>query len=250
MSKSKEEGVLFYKTLEQDGIEEIYVEPVSKGVTVEKISEPEEPRETEVKAEVKESQPSQDSSASNPIRDQLIKLREEALACRKCAELASTRTKVVFGAGNVKARLMFVGEAPGRDEDLQGLPFVGRAGKLLTKIIEAMGLDRKKVFIANTLKCRPPKNRVPLPEEMANCEHFLTKQIELIDPEVICALGSSAARALLKTEEPISKLRGKFLEFQGRKLMCTYHPAYLLRNPSEKATVWEDMKQIMKVLSS
>lgn len=174
-----------------------------------------------------------------------MKLREEALACTKCSDLYGTRTKVVFGSGNIKARLMFVGEAPGYDEDQQGLPFVGAAGQLLTKIIESIGYSRNQVFIANTLKCRPPGNRQPKPDEIANCWPFLQKQIELIKPEIICALGSFAAQTLLKKADSISRLRGKFFDFgNGIKVMCTFHPAYLLRNPEEKRKVWEDMKTI------
>ena len=171
----------------------------------------------------------------------------EALSCKRCS-LAASRTNAVFGSGNMKAQLMFIGEAPGRDEDLQGLPFVGRAGALLTKIIEAMGLKRKDVYIANIVKCRPPDNRNPLPTEMLACEEYLTKQIGVIKPRVICALGKVSAQALLKTQEPISKLRGVFHEYHGIKFMPTYHPAYLLRNPDDKKLVWQDMKKIMACL--
>ena len=143
---------------------------------------------------------------------------------------------------------MFIGEAPGADEDEQGKPFVGRAGQLLTKIIEAMGLKREDVYIANMLKCRPPENRPPQPDEMAACHSFLQRQIEMIKPQVICTLGKHASQGVLKTETPITKLRGRFQDFHGIKLMPTYHPAYLLRNPAEKKTVWEDMQQIMAVL--
>lgn len=139
---------------------------------------------------------------------------------------------------------MFVGEAPGYDEDQQGLPFVGAAGQLLTKIIESIGLTREQVFIANTLKCRPPGNRQPQPQEIENCWPFLEKQIQLIKPEILCALGNFAAQTLLKSSSTISKLRGKFHDYNGIKMMCTFHPAYLLRNPEEKRKVWEDMKMI------
>lgn len=174
-------------------------------------------------------------------------LEKQAGACQKC-RLHPTRTKVVFGTGDRKARLMFVGEAPGADEDEQGLPFVGRAGQLLTKIIEAMGLGREDVYIANCLKCRPPQNRPPMPDEIAACDPFLKRQIELVKPTVICALGKHAAQTLLQTETPISQLRGKFFDYRGTKLIPTYHPAYLLRNPAEKATVWKDCQLIMKEL--
>lgn len=174
-------------------------------------------------------------------------LEKQAKACTQC-RLHKTRTNVVFGDGSRTAQLMFVGEAPGADEDEQGLPFVGRAGQLLTKIIEAMGLKRSDVYIANCLKCRPPENRPPQPDEIAFCNGFLLRQVELIKPKVICALGKHAAQTLLRTETAISQLRGKFFDYQGTKLMPTYHPAYLLRNPAEKATVWKDCQLIMKEL--
>jgi len=181
-------------------------------------------------------------------KNTLDALKTQALSCTKCG-LSDTRTKVVFGAGSPKAKLMFVGEAPGMEEDLQGLPFVGRAGQLLTKIIESIGLKRKDVYIANILKCRPPNNRNPLPQEILTCEGYLIKQIELIKPKVICALGKFAAQTLLRTTEPITRLRGEFRDYRGTKLMPTFHPAYLLRNPRDKRLVWEDMKKIKKELS-
>ena len=184
----------------------------------------------------------------NKAADGLEGLKGEVGACVKC-ELSKTRTRVVFGSGNSKARLMFVGEAPGRDEDLQGLPFVGRAGQLLTKIIESIGLKREDVYIANILKCRPPNNRNPYPTEILACEGYLLKQIECIKPKVICALGKFAAQALLRSAEPISRLRGKFFDYHGSKLIPTYHPAYLLRNPRDKYLVWEDMKKIRKIIN-
>ncbi|NQT32912.1 MAG: uracil-DNA glycosylase [Candidatus Omnitrophica bacterium] len=177
----------------------------------------------------------------------LPELKEKVSACRRCS-LAETNTNYVFGDGNPKADLMFIGEAPGREEDKQGLPFVGRAGKLLTMIIEAIGLKREDVFIGNILKCRPPDNRNPLPDEIAMCSPYLIKQVELIKPKVIFALGKFAAQTLLNTETPISKLRGKFYDYQGIKLMPTYHPAYLLRNPGAKKDVWIDMQVVAKEL--
>ena len=168
-------------------------------------------------------------------------------SCQRCP-LGKTRISFVFGAGSPKAPLLFVGEAPGRDEDQQGQPFVGRAGQLLTKIIESIGLKREDVFIANIIKCRPPQNRNPLPEEIVACTPYLLKQIELIKPKVICSLGKFSAQTLLQTETPISRLRGKFYDYHGIKLMPTYHPAYLLRNQSGKKDVWEDMKAIAKEL--
>lgn len=174
-------------------------------------------------------------------------LQAEVSLCKKCP-LHKTRTNVVFGAGSPRARLMFVGEAPGEDEDIQGLPFVGRAGQLLTKIIQAMGFTRDDVYIANILKCRPPHNRAPLPEEIAACSGYVKSQIELIKPKALCTLGKFASQTLLGTETPISALRGRFHDCQGIPVMPTYHPAYLLRNPAEKKAVWEDMQKIMKVL--
>ncbi|MGB2601773.1 MAG: uracil-DNA glycosylase [Candidatus Omnitrophota bacterium] len=174
-------------------------------------------------------------------------LEEEVSGCLRC-ELSGTRTNVVFGEGDSRADLMFIGEAPGGDEDKQGRPFVGRAGQLLTKIIESIGLKREEVFIGNILKCRPPGNRNPMPNEIAMCSPYLLKQIDAIEPKVICALGKFAAQTLLNTETPISKLRGKFYDYNGIKLMPTYHPAYLLRNSSGKKEVWQDMQAIAKEL--
>lgn len=177
----------------------------------------------------------------------LEEYKNSILSCQRCP-LGKTRISFVFGSGSPKARLMFVGEAPGRDEDQQGAPFVGRAGQLLTKIIESIGLKREDVFIANIIKCRPPQNRNPLPTEIAACTPYLLKQIEIINPKVICSLGKFSAQTLLNSETPISRLRGKFYDYHGIKLMPTYHPAYLLRNQSGKKDVWEDMKMIAKEL--
>ena len=177
--------------------------------------------------------------------EQLKKVFQEIANCQLC-QLAKKRQNLVFGDGNPNAQIVFVGEAPGADEDQQGLPFVGRAGQLLTKIIEAMGIQRKDVYICNILKCRPPGNRNPLPEEISLCEPFLKKQLQAISPKVICAMGTFAAHTLLKTDVPISLLRGRFHTYDGIKLMPTYHPAYLLRSPSAKKPVWEDVQMIMK----
>jgi len=171
----------------------------------------------------------------------------EVLSCKQC-NLHKSRTNLVFGSGSSNADLVFVGEAPGYEEDKQGLPFVGRAGTLLTKIIEAMGFKRKDVYIANILKCRPPDNRNPMPTEILACEQHVIKQLELISPKVICALGKFAAQTLLRTDTPISKLRGNFYSYHGIKVMPTYHPAYLLRNPNDKKLVWQDVKKIMAEL--
>ena len=168
--------------------------------------------------------------------------------CRRC-KLNSTRTHIVFGTGSAKPDLVFVGEGPGAEEDEQGKPFVGRAGQLLTKMIEAMGLTRDDVFIANVVKCRPPGNRNPEPDEIAACSPFLENQIRVLKPKVICTLGAFAAQTLLKTEEKISKLRGRFHAYEGILLMPTFHPAYLLRNPAEKKATWDDIQMIMKELN-
>ena len=181
--------------------------------------------------------------------------REEALAlvradlgeCTRC-RLHTGRTNLVFGVGSVNARLMFVGEGPGADEDAQGVPFVGRAGQLLTDIIKAMGLQRDDVYIANVVKCRPPGNRNPEPDEIEPCEPFLMRQMDVIKPAVVVALGKFAAQTLLKTTEPISRLRGEFRQVGNYRVMPTFHPSYLLRNPSAKREVWQDMKRVMGVL--
>ncbi len=175
----------------------------------------------------------------------LDNIRQELGDCHRCA-LHNSRTHIVFGTGNPHAELVFVGEAPGREEDLQGEPFVGQAGQLLTRIIEAIGLKRQEVYITNVIKCRPPENRNPAPEEIAACEPFLIKQLQAIRPRLICALGTFAAQTLLKTEAKISSLRGRFHLYQGIPLMPTYHPAFLLRNPQKKRDVWEDMKKLKK----
>jgi uracil-DNA glycosylase family 4 len=179
--------------------------------------------------------------------DTLLKVRDDLGECTRC-KLHSTRHKIVFGDGNPKAELVFVGEGPGADEDAQGLPFVGRAGKLLTQMIEAMGLQRKDVYICNVVKCRPPENRQPEEDEVNTCSPFLLRQIDVIAPKVIVCLGAVAAKTLLKTNRGISHFRGEWLEFRGRKLLATYHPAYLLRNPPAKSEVWKDLQKVMAVL--
>src|SRR2546421_6196961 len=179
--------------------------------------------------------------------DTLPKVREDLGECTRC-KLHSTRHKIVFGDGNPKAQLVFVGEGPGADEDAQGLPFVGRAGKLLTQMIEAMGLQRKDVYICNVVKCRPPENRQPEEDEVGTCSPFLMRQIDAIAPKVIVCLGAVAAKTLLQTNRGISQFRGEWLEFRGRKLLATYHPAYLLRNPPAKSEVWKDLQKVMAVL--
>ncbi|MDH4184811.1 MAG: uracil-DNA glycosylase [Nitrospinota bacterium] len=171
-------------------------------------------------------------------------IRAEVEKCRKCA-LAKTRTNTVFGVGNPKAELMFIGEGPGAEEDAQGEPFVGRAGKLLNDMIGAMGLSRGQVYIANIVKCRPPGNRDPLPEEAEKCMPYLTRQLKAIKPEYICALGAVPSKNLLNSEDTIGKLRGRFHDYQGINLLATYHPSYLLRNPSAKGESWKDLKLLM-----
>ncbi len=177
----------------------------------------------------------------------LTEIRADLGDCRRC-KLHTGRTNIVFGVGSPDARLMFVGEGPGADEDEQGEPFVGRAGQLLTQIIKAMGLAREDVYIANVVKCRPPGNRNPEPDEIEACSPFLQAQIAAIKPTVIVALGKFAAQTLLQTETPISRLRGQFHTFGGVAVMPTFHPSYLLRNPAAKREVWEDMKLVMKKL--
>jgi uracil-DNA glycosylase len=182
--------------------------------------------------------------------DALVAVRTEIGDCTRCKLHAQGRTQIVFGVGNAEADWMFVGEAPGADEDAQGIPFVGRAGQLLTKIIEAIDLKREDVYIANVIKCRPPGNRNPEQDEVDTCEPFLFQQVDIIKPKVIVALGTFAARALLRTLDPISRLRGRVYDYRGARLIPTFHPAYLLRNPASKREVWEDMKVVRKLLQS
>ncbi len=176
-------------------------------------------------------------------------IRADIGDCTRCKLCSLGRQQIVFGVGNPSADLMFVGEAPGADEDEQGIPFVGRAGQLLTKIIEAIDLRRDDVYIANVIKCRPPSNRNPEPDEVAQCVPFLFRQIDFIKPKVIVALGTFAAHALLQTDVPISRIRGKVHEYRGAKLIPTFHPAYLLRSPERKRDVWEDMKLVRQLLN-
>jgi DNA polymerase len=179
--------------------------------------------------------------------DTLPKIREDIGECTRC-KLHKGRNKIVFGDGSPKAELVFIGEGPGADEDQQGIPFVGRAGKLLTQMIEAMGLQRKGVYICNVVKCRPPENRAPEPDEVATCSPYLLRQIDVIRPKVIVCLGAVAAKTLLATTRGISQFRGQWLEWRGHKLMATYHPAYLLRNPNAKGEVWKDLQKVMAEL--
>jgi len=222
------------------------------------VSQPPEPVEPVAPAEPQPSEPVAPKAPSEPVV-QLFNSPAEALAalrteigpaCTRCKLHTLGRTQVVFGVGNPQADLMFVGEAPGADEDIQGEPFVGRAGQLLTKIIEAIGMRREDVYIANVIKCRPPGNRNPEPDEVEQCEPFLFRQVDTIKPKVIVALGKFAAQCLLRTTEPITRIRGKEFTYRDAILMPTYHPAYLLRNPSAKRDVWEDMKRVRELLST
>jgi DNA polymerase len=180
----------------------------------------------------------------------LAAVRADIGDCTRCKLHTLGRRQIVFGVGNPNADLMFVGEAPGADEDIQGEPFVGRAGQLLTKIIEAIGLTRDDVYIANVIKCRPPQNRNPEPDEVDRCEPFLFQQIDIVKPKVIVALGKFGAQTLLRTLDPISRLRGRVYSYRGAKLVPTFHPAYLLRNPASKREVWEDMKLVRSLLNA
>jgi DNA polymerase len=177
----------------------------------------------------------------------LLKVREDLGECARC-KLHKTRNKIVFGDGSAKAQLVFVGEGPGADEDAQGLPFVGRAGKLLTQMIEAMGLQRSDVYICNVVKCRPPGNRQPEPDEVEKCSPFLFRQLDVLQPRVIVCLGATAAQTLLQTNRGISHFRGQWMDFRGYKMLATYHPAYLLRNPAAKGDVWKDLQKVMAEL--
>jgi uracil-DNA glycosylase len=195
--------------------------------------------------------PTEPTEPTEPIEPKLALrvVRDELGAdCSRCKLHTLGRTQVVFGVGNPNADLMFVGEAPGADEDIQGEPFVGRAGQLLTKIIEAIGLKREDVYIANVIKCRPPGNRNPEPDEVEQCEPFLFRQIDTVKPKVIVALGKFAAQCLLRTNDPITRIRGREFKYRDAILIPTYHPAYLLRTPSAKKEVWEDMKRVRTIL--
>ena len=194
--------------------------------------------------------PTSEIKPDDPSPSRIITLeevRKELGDCKRC-KLHRTRRTIVFGEGNEKATLMFIGEGPGYDEDVQGRPFVGKAGQLLTKIIESINLSREEVYIANIVKCRPPQNRNPEPDEIQSCNPFLMKQIRVIQPKIICALGTFAAQTLLKTDTKISQLRGKLFDLEGITVIPTYHPAFLLRNPERKREVWEDMKKIAELI--
>lgn len=226
--------------LESIGVHHI---PVQKTVAADSLSPDNIPPDSMPLEET----PVVDGNSSPKEKADLEGLRQELGDCTRCG-LSSDRTKIVFGVGDPGAQVVFVGEAPGRDEDLQGEPFVGKAGQLLTRIINAMGLERDQVYICNVIKCRPPGNRDPQQDEIAMCQPFLTRQLEIIRPRAICALGSFAARTLLNSDTGISRLRGHFHDYHGVPLMPTYHPSYLLRKPQAKRDVWEDIQKIMELL--
>ncbi|OAI55122.1 hypothetical protein AYO44_02960 [Planctomycetaceae bacterium SCGC AG-212-F19] len=178
-------------------------------------------------------------------RHELTVLAERVAACTRCADLVRNRTHTVFGVGPLDVELCLIGEGPGQEEDRRGEPFVGEAGQLLNRIIAACGFKREEVYICNIVKCRPPRNRQPLPDEAANCREFLDRQLELVRPKFICALGATAVQNLLGTTMGITRLRGSFQEYRGIPVMCTFHPAYLLRTPERKRDVWDDMKKLL-----
>ena len=250
---------LFYRDRSAGTPEQIHTATISRAemqteeTTVAKTALKYEPRKLAPVAPRKldvlpvRAEPALFESVNKIAGDSLLKIRTDLGDCTRC-KLHKGRNKIVFGDGNPKAELVFIGEGPGHDEDVQGLPFVGRAGKLLTQMIEAMGLQRKDVYICNVVKCRPPENRAPEKDEVAACSPFLLRQIDTIAPKVIVCLGSVAAQTVLETNRGISQFRGQWLEFRGRKLLATYHPAYLLRNPSAKSEVWKDLQKVMAVL--
>jgi DNA polymerase len=234
MSEQLKAHLEFFEEL---GIEGVRLEPEWRARREPEPSEPIEPNEPNEPIE-----PNEPVIALQVIRDDL------GADCSRCKLHTLGRTQVVFGVGNPNADLMFVGEAPGADEDIQGEPFVGRAGQLLTKIIEAIGLRREDVYIANVIKCRPPGNRNPEPDEVEQCEPFLFRQIDTVKPKVIVALGKFAAQCLLRSNDPITRIRGREFKYRDAILIPTYHPAYLLRTPSAKREVWEDMKRVRAIL--
>jgi len=249
MSEELKAHLEFFEEL---GIDGVRLEPEWR--TRHEPAEPIEP--IEPKAPTEPIEPSEPVEPIGPLAvytsqaDALRAIRDDLGAdCSRCKLHTLGRKQVVFGVGNPNADLMFVGEAPGADEDIQGEPFVGRAGQLLTKIIEAIGLTRDEVYIANVIKCRPPGNRNPEPDEVEQCEPFLFRQIDTVKPKVVVALGKFAAQCLLRTTDPITRIRGREFKYRDAILMPTYHPAYLLRTPSAKREVWEDMKRVREILS-
>jgi uracil-DNA glycosylase family 4 len=212
----------------------------ARNVSTEPADEPNEP--------VESPEPIEPVAFMRSAAEALTAIRDDLGDCVRCKLHGLGRKQIVFGVGNASAELMFVGEAPGADEDIQGVPFVGKAGQLLTRMIEAMGFTRDDVYIANVLKCRPPNNRDPQPDEVEQCEPFLFRQIAAIQPKVIVALGKFAAQTLLKTQDPISRLRGRVYEYRGTKLIPTFHPSFLLRSPGYKREAWDDLKKALAIM--
>lgn len=246
LHKQIEERLKFLHELGVDSLSKdwlVIVKGLKKEMPKESIQRANAPSDVKEKKKIKKAEKGEESFQG------LIDLRNEIGDCTRC-KLSMGRTHIVFGVGNPQADLMFIGEAPGVDEDIQGLPFVGRAGQLLTRIIKAIDMEREDVYIANIIKCRPPQNRSPQPDEIETCVPFLFRQIEIIKPKIIVALGSFAAQRILNTKLSITALRGRFMKFKDISIMPTFHPAYLLRNMNKKREVWEDMKLVRNELKN
>ncbi len=225
----------------------VEVAPVEEAKTVQPVITPPAPLVIQTALPlVEEPVPAETSNLSpEQRRQQLAALKERVAGCQRCAILAKSRKQTVFGVGPLDPELCFIGEAPGADEDAQGEPFVGPAGQLLNRIILACGMKREEVYICNILRCRPPGNRQPAPDEAANCREYLDETLKLVRPKYLCCLGATAAQNLLGTMDSIGRMRGRFFEYEGMTVMCTYHPSYLLRTPEKKRDVWEDMKKLL-----
>ena len=243
MSGRREQLAEHLKFFAEMGVEGYRRDPIWASRSESKVDS----RQSSVVSPAQSPQPT--APSLQPTAQSLESIREDIGDCVRCKLCSLGRKQIVFGVGNPHADLMFVGEAPGRDEDIQGIPFVGRAGQKLTQIIEAIGLTRDDVYIANVIKCRPPNNRNPEPDEVEKCEPFLFRQIDTIKPKVIVALGTFAAKSLLKSTDSISRLRGRVYDYRGAKLVPTFHPAFLLRNPGCRREVWEDMKKVRALLN-
>lgn len=247
------EHLRLYQELGVTGVsrDAIWRERGGPAVTSAPVADREPGADADAPSEAEPAWVAETTPAASVVDDSLEAIRGDIGDCVRCKLHTLGRQQIVFGVGNPRARLMFVGEAPGADEDVQGEPFVGRAGQLLTKIIQSIGLERSDVYIANVIKCRPPSNRNPEPDEVSSCQPFLFRQIDTIRPEIIVALGTFATQALLNTVTPISRLRGQVHEFRGgAKLIPTFHPAFLLRSPDRKRDVWEDMKKVRALLGA
>jgi len=249
LKRALAERIRYYNEL---GIYDFYRREPIEGIQLVQLEEREEMPRARASVVVEEERFAKpavkpESGVSDPVEALKI-IREDLGDCTRCVLHKQGRKQIVFGVGNPRADLMFIGEAPGADEDIQGEPFVGRAGQLLTNMIKAMGLSREEVYIANIIKCRPPGNRTPERDECATCSPFLMRQIEVIKPKVIVALGAVAARTLLAINAPMSEFRGSFYDFRGTKLAVTYHPAFLLRDPRQKKETWKDLQMVMKEL--